>query len=220
MFAKKLKYVGSEDGFAALIEIARKKGGKPLKYILYRYNGGNSREMIEFKPEEKKLAEKSFPFGPIIYDEELLKNGLPKHMCRINPWKRTTHWLFDVAVGGGYEVHPHGTWAKVGLPAPRKTSRKGKSLRFGNLGQILAIKKELLKKLEQEEIDLMNERVGMGCDCGPLPEWPCTCEDIQPNEALERQLEEKEKEIEKVACEIFILKERMRYVIKKKSANV
>lgn len=58
-FARKIKYAASMCSFVALLEIARKKGGKAIKFILYRYSIDRKPQMIEC--DSLKEALKLFP---------------------------------------------------------------------------------------------------------------------------------------------------------------
>lgn len=149
-FAKKIDYCANETSFVALIEIAKKKGGKPIKFILYRYAMNYGAEMIDFGNNKKK-AKKYFPYGPVVFEEEIdvISGGdcsyLPK--TRKNLWKKTTGWLYEVAIGGGYEIHSSGDWIKVGRPAIWKKHRRKMCLRFGELGHILLVNELRLRNL-------------------------------------------------------------------------
>lgn len=160
MFAKKIGYCANETSYVALLEISKKKGGAPIKFVLYRYIMGGIFESIEFAGNEREVARKAFPFGPVIYkpiEEEM--EGLQWLMregrllrTRINPWEATTDWLEDIAMGGAYNQYPKGIWVKVGKPntwRQRRARRKKRShLRFGELGHILMKRKFEMKQIE------------------------------------------------------------------------
>ena len=199
-FAKKIDYCANQTSFVALIKIARKKGGKPIKFILYRYAMDYGAEIIELGDDENK-AKKSFPYGPVVF-EELLDDDmeddsswLPKE--RKNLWQKTTDWLYEVAVGGGYKIHPDGNWIKVGRPAQWNRHRKKFRLKFGELGHILLVFKQRIRSLEQEKDFILTE-----LDCldgqpidGEYEGEKLTPAEIRKIEQLEEQLEEVEDEL-------------------------
>lgn len=149
MFARKLRY-GAHDGeagahFAALLEIARRKGGKPVGFVLYRYirqyfcPEENRSEMIHIEAQTAEEAVKRFWPPPT------------------KGWEKTTLWLYAVSVGGGYEIFPGGTWVKIGRPAFRAKRRRKKPLRFGNVSHIHHIHAERLCNLQRELQKLSRE---------------------------------------------------------------
>src|SRR3989344_3776840 len=106
-FARKLRY-GAHDGeagasYMALIELAKRKGGVPVGFLLYRqimqynYPAENKVEMIRL---DVKCAEEAIRrFWP------LSKSGAGKEFPgHARPrWEKTTPWLVIVAAGGGHE---------------------------------------------------------------------------------------------------------------------
>lgn len=158
-FAKKMNYCANETSFVALLVISRKKGGKPIKFVLYRYssNGydssGCESEMIEFGPDKKDEAVKSFPSGPIVFEEQT--EFFPRRIK--NLWKKTTEWLYEVGAGGAYAVYSAGTYVKVGRPAPFNKRRKKFRLKFGELSHILIVLRKEIKSMEEEREYLVEE---------------------------------------------------------------
>lgn len=163
-FARKIDYCAGQCSFVALLEISRAKGEKPFKFILFRYDNGYGKgdercEMIEFKDDEKEKALKAFPYGPFVFTQwdELSKEE--KEVCedmdpslwrrRKNLWVKTTEWLYEVAVGGGLEIHKDGEWVKVGRPNLWKNRRKKKKLKFGELGHLFSVEKKYLSSLKE-----------------------------------------------------------------------
>lgn len=143
-FAKKIKYAASPCSFVALLEIARKKGGKAIKFILYRYSMNEKPQMIEC--DSLKKAIKLFPYGSVPSEDELLGTTTK------SLWKDTSRWLYQAGAGGAYEVFPKGSWVKIGRYKKRK--RKKFIPRFGELGHILKLHKEALEKLEEKRCEL------------------------------------------------------------------
>lgn len=179
-YAKKIKY-GADDevgAYVALIAIAKKKGGSPIKFVLYRFLSVGPKgmfESVEFSGSQEKEAKEAFPSGPIIYRpieeeleglQELMKEGHLRR-TRINPWKETTDWLSSVAVGGACKVSADGTWVRLRKrPYTWRKSRSRKKrrlrLKFGSLEhKLLIIRKEIfcLKgqvSEKREELDLLH----------------------------------------------------------------
>lgn len=214
-FARRLDY-GAHDGeagasFIALIELAGKKGGKPTGFVLYRrvvqydYPTESETKMIRLKVATAKEAVKRYGLGG---------KEFPGHWDKA--WETTTFWLYPVAVGGGYEQFPTGTWVKVGRPARRKWRHKKRRLQFGNLGHILLARQTTLRGLENEKLKLELERsfleeVSPGeVDETRIPEANKTSYD-----ALSRELEGIEAEIEFAEAVVARTKAEMRYKVRK-----
>lgn len=163
-FVRKLRY-GAHDGeagahYIALLELAKRKGGTPIEFVLYRrviqfnYPAEHRTEMIRLKADTAEEAIKRF----WLSEGEGTGKEFPGHSSVL--WEKTTLWLDLVATGGGYErfgyeningnVHP-GIWVKVGTPAPWSKRRKKKPLQFGNMGHILLARQSLLRGLVSEE---------------------------------------------------------------------
>lgn len=145
-FARKLRY-GAHDGedgasFMALIEFTKKKGGSPIGFVIYfrviQYSQPqwNQTKMFRFEASSAEEAIQRFwPWGEI--------RGREFPRFESDKWKKTTRWLDRVALG--YE----GMWVRVGTPSPC-SARRNKKLQFGNISQILHLKKLRLKWLEEE----------------------------------------------------------------------
>lgn len=152
-YARRLRHcVNHEVGVCvALIEITKKRGTTPIKFVLYRFIGGKGIfESIDFAGNKRETAIEAFPFGPITFDErarELMKKGASRPRC-INLWEKTTDWLNNVAVGGAY---PEVAWVKVGKPNAwrHRYARKKKMfrLKFGSLEHKLLFIREGKKYL-------------------------------------------------------------------------
>lgn len=167
-YARKLRHcVNHKVGVCvALIEITKKRGMFPVKFVLYRSIGrGGIFESIDFAGNKRKTAIKAFPFGPITFDDrarELMRKGVSRPRC-INLWEKTTDWLNNVAVGGAYT---DGAWVKVGKPNTwRQRHARGKKrtrLKFGSLEhKLLVIRKEIFclkgqTSEKREELDLLH----------------------------------------------------------------
>lgn len=127
LYTRKLDYAADDEtgAYVALIAIAKEKGGEPVKFIVYRFRSSigpkGMFDMIEFPGSQESAARKAFPYGNAGYiplDEEMewKREGVEKGWCprtRINAWKETTDWLWDISVGGSYKVHPDGEWVKI-----------------------------------------------------------------------------------------------------------
>lgn len=142
-FARKIRYAASPTSFIAFIVIAKKKGGEPIKYIVYRAHFNDPKapsgvyEMAEFNSLED--MKRYMPFGGLI-----------------EKWKKTTDWLYKVGTGGCFQEHRKGTWVKICSPYFRKRKKKKFVPKFGNLRHMLLIarkERELIEK-ELSESDL------------------------------------------------------------------
>lgn len=155
-FARKLRY-GAHDGeagaqFMALIEIAKKKWGRPIEFVLYQrimqyyYPSENITRMIRFTAATAEEAIKRFwPWS----------EGTGKEFpgWKSERWEKTTLWLYSVAVGGSYEKVRHGDWVRVGRPSLwSKRRKKKKPLRFGHPAHIILVDQARIRSIE-EEID-------------------------------------------------------------------
>ncbi len=154
-FARKLQY-GAHDGeesasYMALLELAKKKGGRSIGFVLYRrviqyrFPNEDRTEMVRLNAETVEEAIKRFwPLGEGIGKE------FPGE--RSDRWEKTTLWIDRVAVGGSYEQFRPGTWVRVGTPVSWLRRRgKKRSLRFGNLGHILLSHQLQLRALKEEK---------------------------------------------------------------------
>ena len=156
-FARKLEYA-AHDGegggsFIALIVLTKRKGGTPISFFLYRYivhyfDGKEELDMIRLK--EPKTADEArcyFLFGK--------GSKFPGHDSPL--WQKTTDWLYTVAVGGSYERHSPGVWARVGSPSPWKKRRKRKPLQIGNPAHIILVREAKIRLLVEEKSDLVHD---------------------------------------------------------------
>lgn len=214
-FAKKIKYCANEYSFVALLIIARKKGGEPIKFILYRYNMNGLAEMIEFNANEKEKAIRSFPYGPIVFEEpdKEFEDGtefLPKR--RKNLWQKTTGWLYKVGVGGWYQVYPGEIWVKVGRQSLRE--RKKLRLRFGELGHLFLVEKLRLKNAEKKKSDLEIKLENLLYDHdnkGEIIDADLTPGQKEKTGKLEKEIDALKKDISNIESKISSLKEEMRF---------
>lgn len=150
-FAKKIKYAASMTEFTALIAIASKKRRIPIKFILYKYYGISGKaEMIEFKTDKKEDAIKIFPYGPGGFWGDPENRKL---------WQKTTGWLYEVGVGGSYEIHAEEDWVKVGRPNRCKSRRKKFQPKFGELGHILLIAEARLEAQKEELSYVLDDEI-------------------------------------------------------------
>lgn len=199
-FARKLRYAAYDGdaggGFMALIELAKKKGGRPVEFVLYRwaqYPNNERSEMIRLSAATAEEAIKRFWF----LDEGTGKE-FPGHES--DRWKKTSFWLYSVAVGGSYERVSSGTWVRVGMPAPWKKRRKKRplQLQFGNSAHILLVHYARLRGLEHEKLALEFDLIG-----------------IPGNETayaqVQEQVEEIKEEIVSILATINSTKAEMRY---------
>ena len=169
-FARKLRY-GAHDGevganYIALIELAKKKGGAPVGFVLYRqliqfnYPAENLTEMIRLSAKTAEEAIKRF--WPCWDDKEDTGKEFPGHQSE--KWIKTTLWLNFVAVGGGYEAFGYrhdskgirlGRWVRVGTPAPWSKRRKNKKpLQFGLPAHIILVDRLRIRAVKEEKEEL------------------------------------------------------------------
>lgn len=229
-FARKLQY-GAHDGDAgahyfALLELARRKGGRPIGFVLYRrimqdnFPAENLAEMIRLSADTAEEAVKRF--WPS--DAEGMGNEFPGH--RSNRWKKTTLWLSLVAAGGGYErfgykndregIRP-GNWARVGTPAPwAKRRKRKKPLQIGNLGHILLAHQAQLHVLLEEWSVLMRKLSGLEmCDRDDDGNFFVPKEDEAEFNEISAEIEKLDGEIDSVRADIARTKAEMQYMIRK-----
>lgn len=229
-FARKLRY-GAHDGEAgasyfALLELAKKKGGRPVYFVLYRrvmqfnYPEENQTEMIRIKAKTAEEAVNRF------WPSDTEGTGKEFPGLRSKRWKKTTLWLDCVAAGGAYEGfeynHDHrgirpGRWARVGTPSPWiKRRKKRKSLQFGNIGHILLAKQAQLRGLEDEESNLNSD---LSCletgydeenDCNYVPEE----NEVQYAHILE-EIEKVREEIDFARMAVEVTKAEMRFKVRR-----
>ena len=196
-FARKLRYAAHDgdanSGFVALIELARKKGGRPIGFVLYRlfipYNFPASRiEMIRLTAKTAEDAVKRFWPGEDTGEE------YPGFKSR--RWEKTTRWLYPVVVA--YERFSPGTWVRVGTSRSWRRRRKKKSLQFGNISHILIVHQARLCGLEQEKFELE-------CEHSCIPGDEAMCAQVQ------EKIEEIREEISSILATIDSTKAEMRY---------
>lgn len=224
-FARKLRY-GAHDGdagasYIALLELAKKKGGRPVEFILYRrimqryYPNENRNEMIRLKAETAEEAIRRFWPSDEGTGEEFPGN-------RSDRWKKTTLWLDCVAVGGGYEQFRSGTWVRVGKPSPWSQRRRKRPLQFGNPAHILLVHEARLRELEHEKSDLEFELESRSSDfeeydndndCNYIPERNRTAYDFFRGKIREK-IGEIETEISSAITTVKSTKAEMRYRVR------
>jgi hypothetical protein len=224
-FARKLSY-GAHDGeasasYMALLELAKKKGGKPVGFVLYRRimqyfePKENRNEMIRLKAETAGEAIKRF------WPSEDTGEEFPGH--KSNCWEKTTLWLDCVAVGGGYELFHPGTWVRVGTPSLWSKRRKKKPLQFGNLAHILLVHEAQLRGLENEKSDLEFglesgssdfEEYDDDNDCNYIPERNQVAYDLF-REKIQEKISEVETEISSLTVAVKSTRAEMRYKVRR-----
>ena len=157
-FARRLKYAACDgDGgasFIALIELAKKKGGKAVSFFLYRYtlhywDGKSEYDMIRLQ--EPTTAEEARCY--FLFSE---KSKFPGDRSPL--WKKTGRWLYAVSVGGWHERFSPGTWVKVCFPSPWKKRHKKRPLQVGNPAHIILSREYQLRLILEEKCSLERER--------------------------------------------------------------
>jgi len=235
-FARKLRYGahGGDGGvnYMALLEIAKKKGGRPVEFVLYRriiqypYPGNTRRldnriEMVRLKAATAEEAIKRF--WP--WDEGTGKKFPGHHSSR---WKKTTLWLDSVAVGGWYERFGYsddqgkiqfGTWVRVGTPVPWHSRRRKKRIQFGNPAHIVLARQATIRALKDEKMRLewsLNDLEGYDNDndCNYIPE-----ENELAYAAVRKQINKLEAEISSAEGSIANLTAEMRYKVRRMFPN-
>lgn len=150
-FARKLRY-GACDGdsgasfYFALVELARKKGGRSIGFVLYRrimFCVKNRTDMIRLSANTAEEAVRRF--WPS--NTKGIGSEFPGH--RSEQWEKTTLWLDSVVDGGAHERFGPGWWVKVGTPAKRRKKKK-KPLQVGNISHILVKHQARLNNLLDE----------------------------------------------------------------------
>lgn len=210
-FARKLRY-GAHDGeegvsYIALIELAKKKGGKPAGFVLYYrrlQHGHPAIKMIRLKAATAEEAIRRF--WP--YEED---GGEEFPGWRSSRWEQTTFWLNTVAVGGWFERFGYkskngavrfGAWVKVGTPPLWRKRRQKKPIQFGNLARLILTLRGRLRRLEDEKMRLDWSLFDFdaddeGSDC------PCDKERNRViRSVLRRQIAEIEREIDAIGANI------------------
>lgn len=229
-FARKLRY-GACDGdsgasfYFALVELARKKGGRSIGFVLYRrtmFFPGNRTEMICLSADTAEEAVRRFwPSNTEGMGSEFPGHGSER-------WNRTTLWLDSVAAGGGYERFGYenhyeigirlGGWAKVGTPTlrrERRKRRKKKPLQVGNLAHILVKHQALLHNLTEEKYRLGQE-LAMVTSHDKGSSYVIDDDDEEEeNYLVSDDIEKVDGEISSVFADIGRTKEEMRYIVRK-----
>lgn len=229
-FARKLRY-GAHDGdggafYFALIELAKKKGGRPVGFVLYRriidyHNRSSQAEMIRLTAGTVEEAIRRF--WPS--DAKDIGNEFPGH--KSDRWERTTFWLNHVAAGGGYErlgYENHyergirlGGWAKVGTPTlrlKRRKRRKKKPLQIGNLAHIILKHQAQLPELSRERsfVQLELDTIMSYDEDGHIY---VAEDDNEKYVLLLETIAEIDERIAFIVAEIYRTKDEMRYVVRK-----
>jgi len=135
----------SETDLLALIELAGRKGGHPIGYLLYcrierhKSPGKNETKMIRLDVRSAKEAIQRYWPGSLFTGFDF--PGFESEM-----WRPTTLWLYHVAFVSDRTQCPPGAWEKVGRPRPHR--KRQRRLQFGNLGHILSMYERILEALE------------------------------------------------------------------------
>ncbi|MEK7662529.1 MAG: hypothetical protein AAB355_03520 [Patescibacteria group bacterium] len=217
LFAHKIAYA-AHDGetgasFMALIELAGRKGGTPKGFLLYRctiqYDGKTLPvfEMINLlKPKNSEEAKEFFIFGG--------SNKFPGHRSIL--WRKTSKWLYAVAVGGGYQQHRDGTWVRVARPAPWSKRRKKKRLIVGSASHLLLVEQERWRSLKEMKESFFSEQSCLESyddvsDANFVPP-----ENFRAYEAIELEIAKIEEEIDLSSRRILNIKDELRFVLARK----
>lgn len=227
-FARKLRY-GAHDGdegasYMALLELAKRKGGRPVGFVLYRriiqypsfgFPGESQTHMVRLKAAAAEEAIRRF--WP--WDERTGKE-FPGHDS--SRWEKTTLWLDLVAAGGGYErfgydnMHGkvcYGDWVRVGTPAPWCKRHKHRPPRFGDISHRLPELRARIRELEIEKMHLESdisdlENYDDENDCNYVPE-----ENENAVARIEEKIERVREDIAAAETNIEITKAEMRYKV-------
>ena len=225
-FARKLRY-GAHDGeagasYMALIELAKRKNGAPVGFVLYRRiiqyscSAESKTEMIRLEAESSDQAIRRFwPWG-----KKRAGNEFPGFNSE--RWEKTTLWLNHVAAGGGYErygydysyrtgkVHP-GDWVRVGTPSPwSKRRKKKKPLQFGLPAHVILVDEARIRLIEEDieelEFQLNNlESYDDENECNYVPG-----DSHAEYEAIKHEVMLLKQRIFSIRAKIEILREKMR----------
>lgn len=227
-FARKLRY-GACDGegsafYFALIEFARKKGGQPTGFALYRRfincrDKTSKTEMIRLTAETTEEAIRRF--WPS--DTKGAGKEFPGHKSK--QWKKTTLWLGSVAAGGWYErfgykydhdgIRP-GWWVKVGTPAPRaRRQKRKKPLQVGNISHILLAHQARLGPLAEERSRLMQKLLAFETIDEDDKGSYISDDDVEEHDLISAEMQKIEDEIDSVYEDIARTKAEMQYMIRK-----
>jgi hypothetical protein len=244
-FARKLRY-GAHDGesgasYMALLELAKKKGGKPVGFVLYlrqiqyahsygyeKYPGSNEVKMIRLKAHSAEEAIVRFWPWEWDYDTYEYKPEYGKEFpgWESDRWEKTTLWLDFVAAGGGYEAcgfyrdglnkqeRLFGRWTRVGTPAPWSKHRKKKLLQFGNLGHILRAHQLSIPALKEQQFELRRDLDELLSYDEDTDSMYLEEENREKHEAVEARMEAVQKEIAEVETLMAITRAEMRHNVR------
>lgn len=168
-FARKLWY-NAHDGedshvFAALLELRRRKNGKPVAFVFVEHRvftsghlgrpSGTCEDRMLRLPRCKSAEEAV----------ELYSPGKKKFPGWDNKkWERTTGWAYAVGAGGSYEFHHPGTWVRTATPNPwRNRRRRSRGISCDASYQLRINQEELrhtIEELSNAQYELMQ-----GPDC-------------------------------------------------------
>lgn len=147
-FGRAIEYAGTDNegelsGYCAVIEIVRRKGGKPLKYFVYRYLTGPDGEKFEMMEiGNRGEALKVWP------------SGFGRQWQKTNAWLTETVLARSVYRTSNGKWREHCPWVRVHVPSPWKKSPKKKALQIGSNAHILLAKGFKLRSLENEKMEL------------------------------------------------------------------
>ena len=156
LFAHELRHSAYDMGaylyFISLIELARKKGGPPVKFVLFRH------VMYWNFPEQNdsRIARVDAEMAVMALwpsDEE----GVQRDVLQCDDrWKKTTSWLCPVAVDGWHEPSLRDAWVKV--CEPKKREKKSLDANAIRLKQERIRKTEYLCDLAKQRNVLWHKR--------------------------------------------------------------
>lgn len=227
-FARKLRYCagGDEAGmhYVALVEVARKKGGRPVLFVLYR-------RVVQFnywredKTEMCRLGARTADDAVTrFWPSDIEKTGKDFPGWRGQHWEKTTLWLDVVGEGGAYERcgyrddesgAQYGRWTKVGTPAPWSRRRKRKVPRFGDISHRLPELRARIRELEDAARELRWEQKGLEAyddenDSGYVPE-----ENEEAYARAGKMIERINEEISAVSAAILATKAELRAQVRR-----
>lgn len=184
LFAKKLEYWASMNSYIAILAIAKKKGGVPISFIVYRYwfcDGRAGYQMRSFFTQEE--AKKAL-FSRLHFAE-------------------TTAWLNMAGAGGGYEQIPKGIWVRVPIPRIGGRKRKKKPMQIGEIGTLYRVAKteegisqEKLVTVKSEIYSFL-EVIGAGDQS-----FGCLAEKNIKLQEAEDELERAHAKLQNIRCEM------------------
>jgi len=241
MFARKVRYAahdgdGGASRYIALIELVKRKGGRPIEFVLYR-------RILNYYSQPVDLAEMICRLSASTAEEAIRCFWLPDKGTgkefpghRSDRWKKTTSWLDLVAAGGWYErfgyTNDHkgirlGNWVKVGnRPVPwakRRKGRKKKPLEVGNLAHLL-LKHQARLHILYEERSVLNHKVSALMTSWKSSSFECdgdSDENYVPEyneveyDLLSEKLNDVDKELASVYAVMRVTKKEMRYRVRR-----